>query len=200
MATEVDFANGLAVTTRQQFIRDGRLDRSFDQDQPRPPDGRVPVIAFSHGFLCSQFGSVMYTVGTTQEPAVHYRTASRDVELKPWWLMGDCYTVISNMIRQHYQDCTTTAKEAKLWTMQLRYDVAHYYAKDKVTNINADVPSMSEEEPYYAIVALSARQILAANVLTESVYNATEPTIFQKEISSDGKVNTVDVSYPTLPF
>jgi hypothetical protein len=59
---------------------------------------------------------------------------------------------------------------------------------------------MSEEESYYAILTLSTRQILAANVLTESADNATGATIFQKEISSDGKVNTVDVIYPALPF
>ncbi|KAI4954403.1 hypothetical protein J4E91_002116 [Alternaria rosae] len=45
-----------------------------------------------------------------------------------------------------------------------------------------------------------ATTILAANVLTRSADNATGRTIFQKEISSDGKVNTADVIYPALPF
>ncbi|KAI4920014.1 hypothetical protein J4E90_002154 [Alternaria incomplexa] len=106
----------------------------------------------------------------------------------------------NNMIRRHYKDYAATAKEAKLWTRKLRNDVAYYYAQDKVTDTHAEISSLSEEESYYAIVALSARQILAANVLTESADNTTGPTIFQKEISSDGKVNTADVIYPALPF
>lgn len=59
--------------------------------------------------------------------------------------------------------------------------------------------SLSEEESYLAILMLSLRQIIASNVPTihENYGNAT---IFQKEISSDGKTNTVDVIYPALPF
>ncbi|CAI9636713.1 unnamed protein product [Alternaria burnsii] len=83
-ATEFSFANGLATTTRKQFVRDGVLDRAFDQDQPRRPDDRVPVFAYSYAFMTSQSGSVLYTIGTNQEPAVHYRTAIEDVELQPW--------------------------------------------------------------------------------------------------------------------
>ncbi|CAN9256469.1 unnamed protein product [Alternaria alternata] len=199
-ATEFSFANGLAATTRKQFVRDGALDRSFDQDQPRRPGDRMPVFAYSHAFMASQSGSVLYTVGTTQEPAVHYRTAIGDVELQPWWMTNNCYFTINNMISKHYQDYTASAKEAKVWTMQLRHDVATYYARDRAKDDSTELSSMSEEESYYAILTLSTRQILAANVLTESADNATGATIFQKEISSDGKVNTVDVIYPALPF
>jgi hypothetical protein len=199
-ATEFSFANGLAATTRKQFVRDGALDRSFDQDQPRRPGDRMPVFAYSHAFMASQSGSVLYTVGTTQEPAVHYRTAIGDVELQPWWMTNNCYFTINNMISKHYQDYTASAKEAKVWTMQLRHDVATYYARDRAKDDSTEISSMSEEESYYAILTLSTRQILAANVLTESADNATGVTIFQKEISSDGKVNTVDVIYPALPF
>lgn len=71
------------------------------------------------------------------------------------------------------------------------------------------VPDVSEAENYYAIVALSARQIMGAYVLTvppslscdnSSTNNQSEPLMFQKEISSDGNVNTVDVMYPAMPF
>ncbi|KAG9191033.1 hypothetical protein G6011_09121 [Alternaria panax] len=104
------------------------------------------------------------------------------------------------MMRKHYQDYLATSREAKVWTMQIRHDVAIYYAEDKLVGNNAEVSSMPEEESYYAILTLSSRQILAANILTESADNTTGPTVFQREISLDGKVNTVDIIYSTLPF
>ncbi|KAI4656365.1 uncharacterized protein J4E79_007918 [Alternaria viburni] len=201
MSTNFDTANGLATTIRQQFVNGDTVDNSFDQNQSRGPSpDQMLVFGFLHNFASSQSGSALYTIGTTQEPAVNYRTASGDVELRPWWLTSNCYYNTNNMIRRHYQDYPATAKEAKFWTMKLRNDVEYYYAEDKATDMHAEVSSLSEEESYYAIVALSARQILAANVLTESADNTTGPTIFQKEISSDGKVNTADVIYPALPF
>ena len=70
------------------------------------------------------------------------------------------------------------------------------------------IPDVEEAESYYAIVALSARQVMGAYVLaipptggcSNSSSNASEPLMFQKEISSDGNVNTVDVMYPAMPF
>jgi hypothetical protein len=71
------------------------------------------------------------------------------------------------------------------------------------------VPDVSEAESYYAIVALSARQIMAAYVLAvppnlrfsnSSSITQGEPLMFQKEISSNGNMNTVDVIFPALPF
>ncbi|ROV93941.1 hypothetical protein VSDG_06274 [Cytospora chrysosperma] len=74
------------------------------------------------------------------------------------------------------------------------------------------IPDVSEAEAYYSIVALSTRQIMAAYVYamppptgscgSEALDGANEdtPLMFQKEISSDGNVNTVDVLYPATPF
>jgi hypothetical protein len=67
------------------------------------------------------------------------------------------------------------------------------------------VPRVEEDQAYYSIVALSARQIMGAYVLAipHKDQNSTNPLMFQKEISSDGNVNTLDVMcrYPqTLPM
>lgn len=67
------------------------------------------------------------------------------------------------------------------------------------------IPDVSEAESYYSIVALSARQIMAAYVYAippastcgnDDILDGSDdstPLMFQKEISSDGNVNTVDV-------
>ncbi|KAK5203682.1 hypothetical protein LTR47_008441 [Exophiala xenobiotica] len=68
------------------------------------------------------------------------------------------------------------------------------------------IPEVSEPEAYYSVVALAARQIMGAYVLTvqpdltDNTTNPDEPLMFQKEISSDGNVNTVDVMFPAMPF
>lgn len=67
------------------------------------------------------------------------------------------------------------------------------------------IPDVSEAEAYYSIVALSARQIMGAYVYAmppastcggAEALDASDdstPLMFQKEISSDGNINTVDV-------
>ena len=68
------------------------------------------------------------------------------------------------------------------------------------------IPDVQEAQAYYSIVALSARQIMGAYVLAippasgcaNTSSNTTEPLMFQKEISSNGNVNTVDVMYPAM--
>lgn len=64
------------------------------------------------------------------------------------------------------------------------------------------IPDIEEAEAYYTIVALSARQVMGAYVyaIPPSGANGEVPLMFQKEISSDGNVNTVDVLFPATPF
>ncbi|KAK6852234.1 glutaminase [Apiospora arundinis] len=71
------------------------------------------------------------------------------------------------------------------------------------------IPDASERDSYYAIVALSARQVMGSFVYAIpppiSDCNASssgrgEPLMFMKEISSDGNVNTLDVVFPATPF
>ncbi|KAK7520723.1 hypothetical protein IWZ03DRAFT_145197 [Phyllosticta citriasiana] len=72
------------------------------------------------------------------------------------------------------------------------------------------VPEIQEAQSYYSIVALSTRQTMGAYVLTvpprfncgnsSQLYSSNEPFMWQKEISSNGNMNTVDVLYPAMPF
>ena len=89
------------------------------------------------------------------------------------------------------------------------FDPNNGYGFLNPTNFNGiAIPDVQEAEAYYSIVALSARQVMGAYILTmrpstggcNSSRNTSEPWMFQKEISSDGNVNTVDVMYPAMPF
>ncbi|KAI1331549.1 DUF1793-domain-containing protein [Xylariaceae sp. FL0255] len=63
------------------------------------------------------------------------------------------------------------------------------------------VPFVSEAQSYYSIVALSARQVMGAYVYAQNPNQSRiDPLVFQKELSSDGNINTVDVMYPATPF
>ncbi|KKY39657.1 putative glutaminase [Diaporthe ampelina] len=74
------------------------------------------------------------------------------------------------------------------------------------------IPDIDEAEAYYSIVALSARQVMGAYVYAMPPSGAAgcgegprdsddaAPLMFQKEISSDGNINTVDVLFPATPF
>lgn len=67
------------------------------------------------------------------------------------------------------------------------------------------IPDVSEAEAYYSIVALSARQVMGAYVYAMPPAStcgsnqamdgsdSSTPLMFQKEISSNGNMNTVDV-------
>ena len=73
------------------------------------------------------------------------------------------------------------------------------YAADvnRFFDARGDTDLDEERHNYWAIVALSVRQIMASYVLAG---NVDEPFLFQKEISSNGNTNTVDVVYPAMPF
>ncbi|KAG8168909.1 hypothetical protein KVR01_001658 [Diaporthe batatas] len=65
------------------------------------------------------------------------------------------------------------------------------------------IPNINEADAYYSIVALSSRQVMAAYVYAvppPGTASDEAPLMFQKEISSDGNINTVDVLYPATPF
>lgn len=95
------------------------------------------------------------------------------------------------------------------YSEQYIFDPNNAYGFLNPTNFSGiAIPDVQEAEAYYSIVALSARQVMGAYVLamppsggsSKPGTNTTEPLMFQKEIASDGNVNTVDVMYPAMPF
>lgn len=218
----------------------------------RPFGTRDPAFAFAHEFGSVSAASVLYTIGSVQQPAIRYLTSQGVVPLQPWW--SQCYGDIFQMIDFHYNDINQTQQLAYGFETQLKQDVDSYYAPNMAmvySNSGANptpvysngsqgysnstdqfgeqyifdpnngygfldpnnfsgvaIPDVEEPQAYYSIVALSTRQIMGAYVLTvppppgcaNSTTNTSEPLMFQKEISSDGNVNTVDVMYPAMPF
>lgn len=72
---------------------------------------------------------------------------------------------------------------------------------DPSTFVGIAIPDVSEAESYYSLVALAARQVMSAYVLTipprlscgSNGTNSSEPLMFQKEISSDGNVTETKI-------
>lgn len=219
----------------------------------RPFGTRDPAFAYATDFGTVSSASVVYTVGSVQQPAIRYLTSQGVVSLQPWW--SQCYGDIFQMINFHFNDINQTQQLAYEFESQLKSDVDSYYASNMAmvySNSSATqppfysngsqsytngtdqygdqyifdpnnaygfldpnnfsgiaIPDLEEAQAYYSIIALSTRQIMGAYVLTvpptsdscsNGSTNTSEPLMFQKEISSDGNVNTVDVMYPAMPF
>lgn len=203
---------GTSQQVRQGFASTGRLLNQITGFhhtwQPLPQGGRIepPVYAFSHQFdPQSSSGSVLYVVGTTQDPMVKYLTSKGQTEMRPYWASEDCMAREDALISLPYENYWLVQGFAAAWEAQLKDDVASYFKyeglatsdDDCATKGKTDCSSLSEEESYLAILQLSIRQAMAANVFA---YNDLNITMFQKEMSSSGRVNTVDAIYPAMPF
>ena len=229
----------------QHYLADN-VDSNF-----RGSGSQEPVFAFAHDFGEVSAASVLYTIGSVQQPVVRYLTSTGLEGLQPWWTQ--CYGDIFQMIAYHYNDYTATQALASDFEAQLKADIDAYYSANMAmvysnstptppimysngsqgyadgtdqfgnqyifdpntaygflnpTNFSGiAIPDVSEAEAYYSIVSLSARQVMGAYVLAvppaggcNNTLNTSEPLMFQKEISSDGNVNTVDVMFPAMPF
>ena len=250
-AGNFSFQSGFSADLRYSFVMQRSLQDIVDSNY-RPAATQEPAFAFAHNFGQVSSASILYTIGSVQQPIVRYLTSTGVVPLQPWWTQ--CYGDIYQMIAFHFNDFSMTQQLAYQFETQLKTDVDSYYKANmamvysngtpppapfysngseeytKGTDTFGDqyifdpntaygfldpnnfsgiaIPDVQEAEAYYSIVTLSTRQVMGAYVLAvpplggcgNVSINASEPLMFQKEISSDGNVNTVDVMYPAMPF
>ncbi|KAI1616235.1 hypothetical protein EDD36DRAFT_450508 [Exophiala viscosa] len=190
-ASNFSFQSGYSANLRFNYIMQHYLADNVDSDY-RGAQEMEPVFAFAHDFGSTSSATVRYTLGSSQTPIMRYLTSSGIQALQPWW--ANCYGDLFSMIAYHYNDYDSAAALGNAFEAQLKSDIDAFYAPEYAN---------TQPEAYYSFVALAARQVMGAYVLTVNPSpNTTDssPLMFQKEISSDGNVNTVDVMYPAMPF
>ena len=162
-------------TARSAFLSNGALANTSDGNQPRSIDNSWPVFAFSFslGTVRDTTRSAVMSVGHVREPAVSYL----GTPLPPLW--KSYFSNWQDMAAFFHSDATAAqGRTAGLDTKILKEATAAGGYK------------------YAALCALALRQAYAG---TELVSRNGQPWAFLKEISSDGNVSTVDVTYPALP-
>lgn len=164
------------VDTRRQFIGNGVLTKTVDSRQPRAINDAYPVFAFA-----LDLGAVgkkpatpfVLSIGQVREPAVSYLGTS----LPPLW-------------KSYYPNW-----QAMVGSFHADFPAAVGRADDLDARIAKDAERAGGKR-YAALCALALRQAYGG---TELVSHNGEPWAFLKEISSDGNVSTVDVTYPCMP-
>jgi hypothetical protein len=167
---------GADVDVRAQVAGHGVLLNTVDQDKPRAINNRYPVFAFNLDMGTVGRGSsapFVLSIGHVREPAVSYLTE----QLPPLW--KSYWSTWQAMVGAfHIEFGGSVARSAQLDAK---------IERDATGAAGAD---------YAALCALALRQAYAG---TELVSRNGQPWVFLKEISSDGNVSTIDVTYPCMP-
>lgn len=177
---DVRHESGTSAILRQRFSRTGTLQNEVDGNF-RGIMEEEPVFAFAKSFKLNSSttsDSVLFTIAHIQDPVVQYAAARGLTLMRPLWAWW--FPTVEKLLSFHYLDFQTILKLANDYSTQLKKD-AH----------------KSGSDDYVDIVALSARQVMVATSFAGTPDN---PIIFQKEISSSGNIQTLDVIFPTLPF
>ncbi len=176
-ATGLTWQLGQDTVVRGASAAQGVLNNTSDTAQPRAINDRWPVLGLNQnlGTVTPRFPSAQFTVaiGHVRTPALSYL----GTQLNPWWT--------------HYWSA---------WPAMLDWFVAdHAAALTSAVALDQrihDDAANAGGEHYAAICALALRQAAGG---TELVDRGGAPWAFLKEISSDGNVSTVDVTYPAFP-
>lgn len=224
------FESGFTTDMRYRYVMQHGLLNIVDNNY-RAAAQREPGFAFAHDFGTVTSASVLYTLGSIQQPIIRYLTSGGVQPLQPWWTT--CYGDMYQMINYHYNDFSASAALGAAFESQLKADIDAFFSADQAMvysnatakpppmysngsmgySSNTDqfgqeyifdpdtaygfldpnnfsgiaIPDVSEAESYYSIVALAARQVMGAYVLTVSPdlscsndTNSSAPLMFQK--------------------
>ncbi|MFD0327639.1 glutaminase domain-containing protein [Streptacidiphilus monticola] len=165
---------GSDTAVRAAALADGRLGNSADPDQPRPISRDWPVFAFHFDLGTVRNSPLRRAFGRPRARAGRQLPRRAAASLwKSYW------SGWQDMVAFFHADADAAAgRTARLDGRIRREATAAGGAK------------------YAALCALSLRQAYAG---TELVSRDGKPWAFLKEISSDGNVSTVDVTYPAMP-
>ncbi|KAH8830455.1 DUF1793-domain-containing protein [Flagelloscypha sp. PMI_526] len=180
------YKTGADTTVRAQFIANGKLDNGQDTNF-RPISSSWPVFAFSHdlGSVSSASAPVVISVGHVRDPAINYVTANgmQSRSIYAW----SQFSSVTDMISSFLGD----------------YSAALGRAQTLDAKVHSEASAISAD--YAAIVELSVRQAFGAYETTisknsDGSWNTDDILTFQKEISSNGNMNTIDVIFPAWPL
>ena len=166
---------GSDTTVRSAALANNKLGNSSDSNQPRAISDNWPVFGFYFGLgaVGATAAQATLSVGHVREPAVSYL----GTPLPPLW--RSYWSTWQQMVGYFHSDLSTAQQRTAKLDGKVRSEA-----------IAAGGPE------YAALCALALRQAYAG---TELVSRNGAPWAFLKEISSDGNVSTVDVTYPAMP-
>jgi hypothetical protein len=175
----VTYLQAADTDARGSFLSDGKLSNSEDSNYRAISDS-WPVFALSKdmGSVSDSSASILFTIGLAQEDSVQFAGADGVAPVPSLW-QSYWDNAVDSLVFFHgdYSDAVDTCAQ---FDAQLQ--------SDSVAAIN---------DKYSAITALAFRQTFGG---WQFAGTADEPYIFQKEISSNGNLNTVDVIFPAFPI
>jgi len=182
------YQTGADVTVRAQFINNGRLPNTQDNNF-RAIQNNWPVFALAHDLGSVGTGAsapVLYSVGHIRDPVIKYIVKGGGTQDRSFYFWS-AFKTPADVISSFLGDYNNALSRANAFD----------------SKVNSDANKISSD--YAAIVSLSIRQALAANELTisknsDGSWNTGDVLLFMKEISSDGNMNTVDVIFPAWPI
>ncbi|KAH0587707.1 hypothetical protein H2248_006471 [Termitomyces sp. 'cryptogamus'] len=185
-AFNTTFQSGSHDDLRIQFLNNGRLPDSRDTAF-RPIEDGWPVFGLAHdlGHISGPTAPIVFSVGHVRDPVIRYTSPGGGIQARSlyfWSHFLDIHDVISFFIRDYHN--------ALSGAMLLD------------SRVQRDAQKISTD--YAAVVALSLRQAIGATEITisrssDGSWNTSDVLVFQKDISRDGSVNTVDTIFATWP-
>lgn len=166
---------GQDSAVRTQFVNNGELTDSQETDKPRAISDRWPVFAFAHDLGSVRKATTPFTIsiGHVRTPAVSYLGTN----LPPLW--ADYFDSWQSMVAFFHTDHDAMQTRTAALDARIKHDA-----------------TKAAGPKYAALCELALRQAYAG---TELVSRNGTPWAFLKEISSDGNMSTVDVTYPGTP-